>query len=93
MTSIIPRPKKFIWSFDEELHLKPYLSHYYNLITEKLLRHEIITPQDTVGMKPDVELKGAARNYFSGPVCLDYDETLEEDEPTDEEMKEYLEKP
>lgn len=66
MASIIPKPKKFMWYFDENQNLKPFLEGYYNLISSKLLRHEIITEQDTASLVPNVRITGPAKALLKG---------------------------
>ena len=61
MTSIIPKPKKFKWSFDKNQNLKPYLADYYKLIASKLLKREIISAKDTAQLIPNVKLTGKAK--------------------------------
>ena len=64
MASIIPRPKKFMWSFDERGNLKPYLEPYFQTIGQKLLKHEIITEAEFERIKPNVLLKGRATSFL-----------------------------
>ncbi len=66
MASIIPKPKKFMWYFDENQNLKPFLGKYYDLISSKLLRHEIITEQDTATLVPNVRITGPAKALLKG---------------------------
>ena len=78
MASIIPKPKKFMWYFDEKQNLKPFLEGYYNLISSKLLRHEIITEQDTTMLVPNVRITGPAKALLKGNATDDAEETEEE---------------
>lgn len=66
LTSIIPKPKKFKWSFDKEQNLKPYLADYYKLVASKLLKREIISEKDTAQLIPNVKLTGEARFLLNG---------------------------
>lgn len=66
LTSIIPKPKKFKWSFDKEQNLKPYLADYYKLVASKLLKREIISEKDTVRLIPNVKLTGKAKLLLKG---------------------------
>ncbi len=79
MASIIPKPKKFMWYFDDKQNLKPFLEGYYNLISSKLLRHEIITEQDTATLVPNVRLTGPAKALLKGKAT-DSTEINSEDE-------------
>lgn len=64
LASIIPHPKYFKYSFDKEGKLKPFLSGYFKLITNRMISKTWITPLDTFGLKPEVILKGEALNYI-----------------------------
>ncbi len=61
MASIIPRPKWFKYSFDENGHLRESIAGFYRLVSEKMLNKGWITSQDAEKLIPDVELKGPAR--------------------------------
>ncbi len=69
MASIIPRPKKFMWFFDENQELKPFLIGYFDLLGDKLLKHEIISQEQRESLSHDVKLLGAARVYLRTPVA------------------------
>ncbi|HEX7503008.1 MAG TPA: transglycosylase domain-containing protein, partial [Acidobacteriota bacterium] len=80
MASIIPRPKYFMYSFDENRHLRPWLQHYYADVSGKMLRKQWITQEDHDALVPDVRLKGPARLLLKGNEEA-AQEPLEEDEP------------
>jgi membrane peptidoglycan carboxypeptidase len=61
MSSIIPRPKWFKYSFDENGHLRESNAGFYKLVSEKMVNKGWITPQDVQKLIPDVEIKGAAK--------------------------------
>ena len=61
MASIIPRPKWFKYSFDENGHLRESNAGFYRLVSEKMLNKGWITPQDAEKLVPDVTLKGPAK--------------------------------
>ncbi len=61
MASIIPRPKWFKSSFDENGHLRESNAGYYRLVSEKMLNKGWITSRDFEKLIPDVELKGPAK--------------------------------
>jgi hypothetical protein len=61
MASIIPRPKWFRYSFDENGHLRESMAGFYKLVSEKMVGKGWITPGEAEGLVPDVELKGPAR--------------------------------
>jgi hypothetical protein len=80
LSSIVPRPKLFKYSFDKEGNLKPFHASYYRLLTTIMLRRNQLYPEDTVGLKPQVVLTGPARKYV---VLSDTLLTEEEDEIID----------
>ncbi len=80
MASIIPHPKYFMYSFDENQRLRPWLQHYYADVAGKMLRKEWITQEDHDALVPDVRLKGPARLLLKGTAEA-AQEPLEEDEP------------
>ena len=61
LASIIPRPKWFKYSFDENGHLGKSSVDFLRLLSGKMLRKEQITQQEYEKFIPDVELKGAAK--------------------------------
>jgi membrane peptidoglycan carboxypeptidase len=61
MASIIPRPKWFKYSFDENGHLRESNAGFYRLVSEKMVRKGWITSRDAEKLTPDVELKGPAK--------------------------------
>ena len=61
MASIIPRPKWFRYSFDENGHLRESNAEFYRLVSEKMLNKGWITAADAEKLIPDVDLKGTAK--------------------------------
>ena len=61
MSSIIPRPKWFKYSFDENGHLRESNAGFYRLVSEKMVQKGWISPSDAEKLVPDVELKGPAK--------------------------------
>ena len=61
LSFIIPKPKKFKTVFTTEGFLKPYYSHYFNLLLHLMLTKQQITETDTVGIKSLIQLKGKAQ--------------------------------
>lgn len=62
IASIIPRPKWFRYSFDANGALREHLQSYYSLVSGKMLRKEWITQEEFDKLKPEVDLKGPARD-------------------------------
>lgn len=70
LSSIIPRPKGFKYTFDTAGHLRDYYAGYYRLLTGIMLRRNQITPIDTLNLNPAIELTGAAKYYLTQPDTL-----------------------
>jgi hypothetical protein len=60
LASIIPRPKSFQYQFDHEGKLRFSLSNYFKILTERMVIRNVLNPADTIGLRPDVTLRGAA---------------------------------
>jgi len=79
LASIIPHPKYFKYSFDEAGNLKPYLSGFYRIVTDRMLRKEWITPADTTNLSPFVQLNGPALQFIIPSVAYPVDSTADDD--------------
>lgn len=91
MTSIIPRPKKFMWSFDENQNLKPFLADYYKLLGEKLLSHEVILAEDFEKLVPNVQLTGRAQVFLKKKIVpTDQDDEVQNESEYEEATKNIL---
>ena len=60
LASLLPHPKWFKYSFDIQGNLKPYLADYYRVVSNFLLRKNLITQSEYDNIVPNVELKGIA---------------------------------
>lgn len=60
LASLLPHPKWFKYSFDLQGNLKPYLADYYRVVSNFLLRKNLITQAEYDGIVPNVQLKGIA---------------------------------
>lgn len=78
LASIIPRPKAFKYSFDEEGNLRSYLGAYYNKLGDLLLSREVISEQQRASIVPNVKLTGRAK-YMVIKDTLPVDD-IEDDE-------------
>jgi Membrane carboxypeptidase (penicillin-binding protein) len=67
MASIIPKPKHYRTSFDENMQLKPWLGSYYRLIANRLYRKGVITEEEAANILPVVQVTGAAIQNFTPP--------------------------
>ena len=57
MASIIPRPKRFMFSSMQDQRLRPWLQAYYRDVSGKMLRREMISQQDYDTLVPDIRLR------------------------------------
>lgn len=78
MASIVPRPKLFMYSFDPDQRLRPWLEAYYRDVSFKMLKREMISQQDYDSLIPDVRLKVPARFLLKGNENMPEDELGEE---------------
>jgi len=76
MASIIPRPKYFKYTFDTTGTLKEYLKPHFNLVTERMVKKEIITPEQAATMNYNIQLSGKARDIVI-PVDSSQTDSLE----------------
>jgi hypothetical protein len=61
LASIIPRPKWFMYSFDETGHLRPSDKDFFRLLSGKMLNKGQISQDEFNKLVPDVTLKGPAK--------------------------------
>ena len=78
LATIIPKPKGFMSRFDEQHQLKSYAKQQNDFLTRLMLRRNIITPTDTIGLFP-VALIGPATNLLKPKVEVIIDSTATED--------------
>ncbi|MFM7216810.1 MAG: biosynthetic peptidoglycan transglycosylase [Bacteroidota bacterium] len=60
LANLLPRPKAFRYCFDSTAHLKPYMADYYRVMTNFMVKKNLITAEEGSSLVPDVELKGPA---------------------------------
>jgi hypothetical protein len=78
LASLLPHPKWFKYSFDENGNLKPYFADYYRVVANFLLRKNLITQAEYDQLQPRVELKGRAKNLVTPSDILPDKETESE---------------
>lgn len=64
LSSIIPRPKTFRSFFGPDGNLRPWLKSTYRFISGRMVMRQWATPEDTIGLVPNVELKGPAKKFI-----------------------------
>lgn len=64
LASIVPKPKKFMWQFDELGNQKSYAEKHQKFIKNLMLRRALITSEDTIGQSIPIKISGRARNFM-----------------------------
>lgn len=62
LASIIPRPKGFMWQFNDEGNLKPFAVKHNDYMKKLMLRRGLITSEDTIAQSGQVDVTGRARS-------------------------------
>lgn len=61
LSSIIPHPKKFKYTFDKQGNLKSYFGSYFRFVSRKMLQYKYITQEEFDALLPIIDLRGPAR--------------------------------
>jgi hypothetical protein len=61
LASLLPHPKWFKYSFDENGNLKSYLADYYRVVANFMLRKNLIREEEYNLIQPNVKLEGPAK--------------------------------
>lgn len=62
LASIIPRPKGFMWQFNDEGKLKPFAVKHNDYMKKLMLRRGLITAEDTISQSGQIDVTGRARS-------------------------------
>jgi len=62
LASIVPRPKNFMWQFNDEGSLKSYAIRHNNYIKSLMLRRGLLIPEDTIAQTGFIYVSGPARS-------------------------------
>jgi hypothetical protein len=73
LSSIIPKPRWFMYSFDETGHLNQSTREFYNLLSGKMLKKGQISQEEYDRLVPDVTLTGPARLLLKSEKILPAD--------------------
>jgi hypothetical protein len=76
LTSLIPRPKWFKYTFDENGQIRGYMGSYYQLLTGIMVRRNQILPEDTINLRPIKKLTGEAKNFLTQSDTIKYEDSL-----------------
>jgi hypothetical protein len=64
LASLLPHPKWYKSSFDSTGNLKPHFADYYRLVSNFMLKKELITQEEYDKLTPEVQLKGPAKEII-----------------------------
>ncbi len=65
LATIVPRPKKFMWQFDNQGNLKSYAEKNQKFLSNLMLRRGILTAEDTIGQSIPLQLTGNAHSILN----------------------------
>lgn len=65
LASLLPHPKWYRSSFDENGQLKEYLAGYFRLVSNFMLKKNLITQEQFDELKPEIQLNGPAREKIA----------------------------
>ncbi|HEY6142464.1 MAG TPA: biosynthetic peptidoglycan transglycosylase [Flavobacterium sp.] len=68
LATIVPKPKKFMWQFDNEGNLKSYAKQHQKFLSNLMLRRGILTSEDTIGQYIPLQLTGSAHSFLNVKV-------------------------
>lgn len=79
MASIIPRPKGFMWNFNDSTGtIKPHLDKYMRNITRLMAGRKLLTEEDTAMFNPSIRLSGNAAGMLRKNKNTPQDSVMEE---------------
>lgn len=64
LATIIPRPKGFMWRFDDQGNLKEFAKKQNDFLTNIMMRRNLLVAEDTISGKREVMITGAARSLL-----------------------------
>jgi Transglycosylase/AsmA family len=62
LASIVPRPKAFMWQFDDQGNLKNYAIKHNTFIKDLMLRRGLLVPEDTIAQSGNVQVVGRGKS-------------------------------
>ncbi len=68
LASIVPKPKKFMYQFDDQGKLKSFANKHEEFMSKLMLRRGLLTPEDTIGQQMPVFISGRARKHMKFKV-------------------------
>jgi hypothetical protein len=67
LATIVPKPKGFMYRFDQEQQLKPFAQQQNDFLTRLMLRRKLLTENDTIGSFT-LLISGAAQQYLKQKI-------------------------
>lgn len=64
LATIIPRPKGFMWRFGKDGNLKPFADKQFTLLTNLMLRRNLLLEQDTLQRQLPFAITGEAKQFI-----------------------------
>lgn len=64
LATIVPKPKKFMWQFDNEGNLKSFAKQQQKFLGNLMLRRGLLTPEDTIGESIPLQITGNAHSLL-----------------------------
>jgi membrane carboxypeptidase/penicillin-binding protein PbpC len=78
LASIVPRPKWYKYTFEQNGIMRPFYNNYFNRMKELMVNKEFIAATDTFQVSPAVTISGPASRVFSDTSAVirerDYEE-------------------
>jgi membrane peptidoglycan carboxypeptidase len=65
LATIVPKPKKFMWQFDNEGNLKSFALKQQKFLSNLMLRRGLLIPEDTIGQNIPLQLTGNAHSLLN----------------------------
>jgi hypothetical protein len=65
LATIIPKPKKFMWQFDQEGFQKAYATKQQTFLRNLMFRRGLLVPEDTIGLSKSILLTGRAHSLLN----------------------------
>lgn len=64
LANIVPKPKKFMWQFDQNGGLKSFVKKQHLFIRNLMFRRGLINSEDTIGQNSPLNILGRANTYI-----------------------------
>jgi hypothetical protein len=65
LATIVPKPKKFMWQFDNEGNLKAFAKQHQKFLSNLMLRRGLLTSEDTIGQSIPLQITGNAHSLLN----------------------------